>query len=63
MHLLHITLTLSSGYHPSRAIVKLCLLWLGSDFQAEGELLNQSCFKELLVKGMSFCPSMNFLWL
>jgi hypothetical protein len=64
VHLLHVTLTLSTGRHPSRAIVQLCLLWLGSDFQAEEEPLKPThIFKVLLVTGMSFFPSMNFLWL
>jgi hypothetical protein len=44
VHLLHVTLTPSTGRHPSRAIVQLCLLWLGSDFQAEEEPLDQLAF-------------------
>jgi hypothetical protein len=44
MHLLHVTLTLSTGRHPSRVIVQLCLLLLGSDFQAREESLGQLAF-------------------
>jgi hypothetical protein len=44
VHLLHVTLTLSTGHHPSRAIVQLCLLWLSSEFQAEEEPLGQLPF-------------------
>jgi hypothetical protein len=44
MHLLHVTLTLSTGRHPNHAIVQPFLLWLGFDFQAEGELLSQFTF-------------------
>jgi hypothetical protein len=54
MHLLYVTLTPSNGYYPNRAIVQLCLLWLCSDFQVEGEPLNQFVFKVLLVTCMYF---------
>jgi hypothetical protein len=54
VHLLHVTLTPSTSLHPNRAIVQLCLLWLCSDFQVEGEPLNQFMFKVLFITGMSF---------
>jgi len=44
MHLLHVILTPSTIYRPSQAIVQLCLLWLGSDFQVGEEPLDQLAF-------------------
>jgi len=44
VNLLHNTLTFSAGHHPSQDIVQLCFLWLGFDFQAEGEPLSQFTF-------------------
>jgi hypothetical protein len=44
VHLLHVTLTLSTGCHPSRDIVQLFFLWLEFDFQAEEEPLGQLTF-------------------
>jgi hypothetical protein len=44
VHLMHFILTLSTGHHPSQPIEQLCLLFLGSNFQAEGEPLSQFAF-------------------
>jgi hypothetical protein len=54
VHLLHATLNPSTGCHPNRAIIQVCFLWLCSDFQAEGEPLNQFAFKVILIIGMYF---------
>jgi hypothetical protein len=56
VHLLHITPTPSTGTTLVWILFNYVLLWLGSDFQAEEELLGQArVFKVLLVTGMSFC--------
>jgi hypothetical protein len=53
MHLLHVTLTPSTGRHLNWPIVKLCLLCLGSNFQAEEEPLDQLVF--LMCSWLQVC--------